>query len=89
MELIAPDLAQYPDVKVRLVGEDGNAFAIIGRVSGALRRAGHTNASKEFADEAMTGDYNHVLRTVMAYVSVEDFDEDDEDFDDDQFLGWD
>jgi hypothetical protein len=31
---------KYPDVTVRLSGEDGNAFLIIGRVSRALRRAG-------------------------------------------------
>jgi hypothetical protein len=31
---------KYPDVSVRLVGEDGNAFAIMGRVSAALRDAG-------------------------------------------------
>ena len=31
---------RYPDVRVPMVGEDGNAFAILGRVQKALRRAG-------------------------------------------------
>lgn len=55
-----------------LVGMDGNAFAIIGNVRGMLRRAG---ASKEFLAafmaEAMSGDYDHVLQTAMAYLDAE------------------
>jgi hypothetical protein len=47
---------------VRLVGEDGNAFSIMGRVKKALRRAG---ADKEYIDkylnEATSGDYDHLL----------------------------
>ncbi len=31
---------KYPRVKVQLVGEDGNAFAILGRVQTAMRMAG-------------------------------------------------
>ena len=31
---------KFPDVNVPLAGEDGNAFAILGRVRKALRRAG-------------------------------------------------
>jgi hypothetical protein len=30
---------KYPNVSVRLVGEDGNAFAILGRVIKAMRHA--------------------------------------------------
>lgn len=61
----------FPDVEVQLTGEDGNAFAILGRVSKALRNAG---ASKdeidEFMAEATSGDYDNLLRTCMAWVSV-------------------
>ena len=60
----------YP-VTVKLIGEDGNAFAIISRVSKALRKAGYKNVAEEFMAEAMKGDYNHVLQTVMKYVEVE------------------
>ena len=56
--------------EVQLVGEDGNAFFIIGRVSAALRDAGN---SKEivagFSKEAMSGDYDHVLQTAIAYTA--------------------
>ena len=34
-------LAPITNVKVRLVGEDGNAFAILGRCRAALRKAGY------------------------------------------------
>jgi len=62
-----------PDVKpkVKLVGEDGNAFAIMGRVKRALRKAG---ADKEYIDkymeESMSGDYDHLLVTAMKYADV-------------------
>jgi len=58
------------NVKVKLVGKDGNAFAILGRVSKALRKAGYPDLAKEFLEEAMSGDYNHLLQTCMKYVEV-------------------
>jgi len=62
---------KYPNVEVQLSGEDGNAFFIIGRVTKALKRAG-ANAEdvKAFTDDAMSGDYDNVLRAAMRYVSV-------------------
>ena len=59
------------NIRVKLVGEDGNAFTIIGRVSKALGREGHENLVKEFQAEAMSGDYDHLLQTAMDYVEVE------------------
>lgn len=62
-----------PDVKpiVKLIGEDGNAFMILGATSKALRKAG---ADSEYIDqyrkEAMDGDYNHLLAVTMDYVDV-------------------
>ena len=57
---------------VKLVGEDGNAFSIMGRVKKALRSAG---ADKEYIDkylsEATSGDYDHLLVVCMEYVNVE------------------
>jgi len=62
---------KYPEVEVELVGQDGNAFAIMGRVMGALKDAG---VSKEEIDqyyaESTSGDYDNLLRTAMAWVSV-------------------
>lgn len=62
---------RFPDVHVAMVGEDGNAFAILGRVSRALRRAGYADGADEFMDEAMSGDYDHLLATVMDYVDID------------------
>ena len=57
--------------EVELVGHDGNAFAILGKVSKALKQAG---ADKEYIDEYMKkatdGDYDHLLRITMEYVDV-------------------
>ncbi|WP_394908940.1 hypothetical protein [uncultured Helicobacter sp.] len=63
---------KYPHIKVRLVGQDGNAFAIIGRVTKAMRRAKVSlQEINQFQAEAMSGDYNHLLSVVMSYVEVE------------------
>lgn len=58
-------------IVVKLVGEDGNAFAVLGRVNKALKEAGRPKDGKRFLEEAMQGDYNHLLRTAMKYVEVE------------------
>lgn len=62
---------RYPDIEVQLVGEDGNAFAVLGRVQRALREAGVPEAVvREFLAEATAGDYDHLLGTVMRWVTV-------------------
>lgn len=62
---------KYPDVSVPMVGQDGNAFFIIGRVTGALRRAGVSQEEiSAFTEEAMSGDYDNLLQTVMRWVKV-------------------
>lgn len=67
-------------VKVRLVGEDGNAWAIMGRVGEAMRRAGHDREYiDKFVEEAMSGDYDHLLRVTLKYADdVGSYDEDDD-----------
>lgn len=60
------------DVAVPLLGHDGNAFFILGTVARALRRAGASAEEvSEFHAEATAGDYDHLLRTCMAWVDVE------------------
>lgn len=60
---------RYPDVRVQLEGEDGNAFAILGRVQKALRRAGvEPDEVQRFVREATAGDYEDLLATVMRWV---------------------
>jgi len=61
---------KLPDVHVQLTGQDGNAFAILGRVAVAMRRAGYGAQVNTFMNEAMAGDYDHLLRTVTAWVEV-------------------
>ena len=62
-------------VTVRLVGEDGNVFAIIGRVSEAIRRSRLPNRhqlAKQFVEEATSQkSYDDVLILCMKYVDVE------------------
>ena len=67
------------NIKVKLVGEDGNAYSILGRVRNALRRGGRPELVDEFIKEATSGNYDHLLQTVLDYVEeddAEDFDED-------------
>lgn len=62
---------KYPEVEVQLVGADGNAFAIMGRVMGALKKAGVPKAEiDEYYKQSTSGDYDHLLRTAMEWVSV-------------------
>ena len=64
--------AKYDDIRVQLTGTDGNAFAVIGRVNKALKRAGILVAERDqFVREAMSGDYDHLLRTCMKWVRVD------------------
>jgi hypothetical protein len=64
-------IPRHPEVVVALVGTDGNAFAVLGAVNRALRRAGVDKAEQdEFMAEATAGDYDHLLITVMRWVDV-------------------
>lgn len=62
---------KYPNINVRLIGNDSNAFAILAAVKKAL----HNNKVspeeiKQFYDEATSGDYNKLLQTAMRWVEV-------------------
>ena len=59
-------------VKVKLVGCDGNAFMIMGKVTRAMRVAGVSREDIEaYRTKAMAGDYNNLLRVTMETVDVE------------------
>lgn len=61
----------YPEIAVELSGSDGNAFAIIGAVRRAMRRAGvPAEEIGAFCSEATSGDYDNVLQTAMRWVEV-------------------
>lgn len=64
-------MCKYPNIKVKLVGTDGNAFAILGVVKSAMRKGKVPQEDVDsFMKEAMSGDYNHLLQTAMQYVTV-------------------
>ncbi len=56
---------------VNLIGEDGNAFSILARVSRAFRQAGKTKEEfDEFHEKATSGDYSNLLATVEEYCEI-------------------
>lgn len=61
----------YTDAVVQLTGKDGNAFLIIGLVHQGILRSNHPELADEFMNQAIDGDYDHLLQTCMRYVSVE------------------
>ena len=64
-------MAKY-NVIVPLVGQDGNAFAIMGRVHSALKDAGATEDElKQYHSESTAEDYDNLLRVAAAWVEVE------------------
>jgi hypothetical protein len=63
--------------KVQLSGADGNAFMIIGLANKAIARFNRDQTDPtemidkdEFEKEATSGDYDHVIQTVMKYCDV-------------------
>lgn len=64
-------MPKYSNIDVELVGCDGNAFAVMGKVTKALRSNKVPGEDiKEFQTECMSGDYNHLLQTCMKWVNV-------------------
>ncbi|WP_035178599.1 hypothetical protein [Alkalihalobacterium bogoriense] len=56
----------------KLVGEDGNIFSILGRVSRTLKENGKANEAKEVSERVMlSGSYDEALQIMMEYVEVE------------------
>lgn len=57
--------------KVKLIGADGNVFAVIGAVRRALKNAGQVERAKEFVARAYHAQcYEEVLAMVSDYVEV-------------------
>ncbi|MGI5818146.1 MAG: hypothetical protein ACOX9R_08610 [Armatimonadota bacterium] len=64
-------MSNTPKPKIRLIGEDGNAFAILARARKALKKAGREDEFDEFMAEATSKDYKHLLRVAMEWFEVE------------------
>lgn len=63
---------KYPEIVVPLLGEDGNAFAIMGTVTRALRRGGvSAEEISQYSKEATSGDYNNLLTTTARWVTID------------------
>ena len=59
-------------ITVTLVGEDGNAMAIMAKVSRALKNAGASDDDvNQYLSESMSGDYDNLLRVAMTWVELE------------------
>lgn len=68
---MAAELPPYKKPTVKLVGTDSNAFAVLGKCREALKRSGAPpEVLKAFQEEAMAGDYDHLLQTCMKFVNV-------------------
>lgn len=60
-------------INLELVGVDGNAFAIMGAFSKQARREQWSQEEINLVlDEAKSGDYNHLLVTIMTYCEPQD-----------------
>lgn len=57
---------------VKLIGRDGNAFAILGACKQAARKAKwNAERTESVMAEMMSGDYDHLLATAMKHFEVE------------------
>lgn len=57
-------------MKYSLIGVDGNAFAVMGYTSKALKQSGHSNLVDEMRTKAMSGDYYNLLSVCQEYIDI-------------------
>ena len=63
-------------VNLTLVGQDGNAFNLMGLFQRQARREGWTKEEIDCVlDECRTGDYDHLLQTLIGYCEEQDEEE--------------
>jgi hypothetical protein len=64
-------MAIYEKISVELTEEDGNAFAIMAKITRALRKGGASDTDIEkYQAESMSGSYDNLLQTAMKWVNV-------------------
>ena len=74
------DMIRKNRPRLKLAGEDGNAFAILGRAHRAARRAGMSEEQwKAISAEATAGDYDHLLQTMLKHFDCDGNEEEDAD----------
>lgn len=58
---------------MKLVGLDGNAFSLMGAFQTNARRQGWNKEEiKEVLEKCMSGDYNHLLYTLVEHTEEQD-----------------
>ena len=63
---------KYPHITVRLSGQNGNAFSLMGVTRQAMRKAKvPQDEIEEVMKECMAGDYDHLIQTIMRTVETE------------------
>lgn len=64
-------MPKYPHIAVDLSECSGNAYALVAKVRHAMTEAGVPQVEIEaMSKEAMSGDYDHVLQTLVGIVDV-------------------
>ena len=59
------------ELELDIIGQDGNAFAIMGAAGRVLKTADlYEEYWSDYYAEATAGDYDHLLRTTMKYFEV-------------------
>jgi len=73
LAIAAYEPSSYKHVVVNMRGVNGNAMVIVGTVKKALQRAGASKLDLAcFVGQALAGDYENVLATVAAWVTISD-----------------
>jgi GH35 family endo-1,4-beta-xylanase len=62
---------KFPHIEVQLTGIDGNAISVMGAVAREMKRDPEAKLLvNDFMEEAMSGDYDHLLQTCTKWVEV-------------------
>lgn len=78
---------KYPNVRV--VPNDGNALSVVSAACNAAKRAGVPKQDIDnYRAEALSGDYDHVLQTTMAWFDLDPDFEDEVEEDEDEESYW-
>jgi hypothetical protein len=60
---------KFPHVNVKLIGQDGNAFAIMGRTARAMRDGGCSDVDvAAYLEAATSGNYDNMIAVTFATV---------------------
>lgn len=66
-----PRTTKQPKPVLQLVGQDGNAFAILGLALRAAKKAGWTTEQQDaYTTRAMSGDYQNLLAVTLEFFDV-------------------